>query len=215
MDSQMNAIDLRHASAPRFGAAPRQAAAPRRAALGAGAAPLELGTLDGPEALGPIFVALSGRRLCALGFDVQDGALRRGLARRFGEAAAAAPAPAGPRTEALARVAEALARYFGGDLSALAALETDARGTPFQERVWSALREIPPGETRSYGELARSLGDPRAVRAVGTANGRNPISLVVPCHRVIGKDGALTGYAGGLARKRWLLEHEARHAGRG
>jgi methylated-DNA-[protein]-cysteine S-methyltransferase len=85
-------------------------------------------------------------------------------------------------------------------------------GTRFQDRVWTALAAIPFGETRSYGELAASLGNPRASRAVGAANGRNPLSIVVPCHRVIGSDGSLTGYAGGLAIKRWLLAHENAHA---
>jgi len=82
------------------------------------------------------------------------------------------------------------------------------RGTPFQLAVWEALREIPFGETRSYGQIASRLGQPRAVRAVGAANGRNPIGIIVPCHRVIGASGALVGYAGGLDRKRWLLGHE-------
>ena len=81
-------------------------------------------------------------------------------------------------------------------------------GTPFQRRVWAALQQIPPGETRSYGELAAALGVPGAARAVGSANARNPLSIVVPCHRVVGADGSLTGYAGGEARKRWLLAHE-------
>jgi methylated-DNA-[protein]-cysteine S-methyltransferase len=83
-------------------------------------------------------------------------------------------------------------------------------GTPFQVRVWTALREIPCGETRSYGDIARRIGDPKAVRAVGLANGANPIAVVVPCHRVIGANGSLTGYGGGLPRKRWLLAHESR-----
>jgi methylated-DNA-[protein]-cysteine S-methyltransferase len=82
-------------------------------------------------------------------------------------------------------------------------------GTEFQRRVWTALREIPHGETISYGELARRLGMPGASRAVGLANGRNPIAIVIPCHRVIGADGSLTGYGGGLERKAWLLRHEA------
>ena len=81
-------------------------------------------------------------------------------------------------------------------------------GTPFQQRVWSALREIPFGDTASYGELAARIGQPTASRAVGLANGRNPIAIVVPCHRVIGAAGGLIGYAGGLDRKRWLLDHE-------
>ena len=84
------------------------------------------------------------------------------------------------------------------------------RGTGFQARVWEQLARIPFGETRSYGELARALGRPSAWRAVGAANGKNPISIVVPCHRVIAASGALTGYAGGVAAKRWLLDHERR-----
>jgi O-6-methylguanine DNA methyltransferase len=109
-----------------------------------------------------------------------------------------------------AKLRDALAGYFDGDLRGLAALETDARGPAFQRRVWRMLREVPPGATTSYGALARALGAPNAARAVGAANGANPIALVVPCHRVVGASGALTGYAGGLARKRWLLDHENR-----
>ncbi len=105
-------------------------------------------------------------------------------------------------------VAQALEAYFAGDLAAIGALPWTTAGTPFQRRVWRALTEIPPGETTSYGALAERLGQPTATRAVGLANGANPIAIVVPCHRVIGADGALTGYGGGLARKRWLLEHE-------
>jgi methylated-DNA-[protein]-cysteine S-methyltransferase len=105
-------------------------------------------------------------------------------------------------------VREALERYFAGDLSALDALPTQTHGTPFQREVWAALRTIPPGTTLSYGALARRLGKPNAMRAVGLANGANPIGIVVPCHRVIGANGTLTGYGGGLPRKRWLLAHE-------
>jgi methylated-DNA-[protein]-cysteine S-methyltransferase len=86
------------------------------------------------------------------------------------------------------------------------------QGTPFQHRVWDALVEIPFGVVRSYGQLAQAIGRPTASRAVGAANGRNPIAIIVPCHRVIGANGELTGYAGGLPIKRWLLEHEQRHA---
>lgn len=86
-------------------------------------------------------------------------------------------------------------------------------GTDFQRRVWMALRDIPFAQTVSYGDIAREIGNPKGVRAVGLANGRNPISIIVPCHRVIGQNGSLTGYGGGIERKRWLLEHEARHAG--
>jgi methylated-DNA-[protein]-cysteine S-methyltransferase len=102
-----------------------------------------------------------------------------------------------------------LQEYFAGDRTAFE-LPTAARGNAFQRRVWALLREIPYGETRSYGALARELGDPRLARAVGSANARNPIGIVVPCHRMIGSDGSLTGYAGGLERKRLLLELEAR-----
>jgi methylated-DNA-[protein]-cysteine S-methyltransferase len=98
--------------------------------------------------------------------------------------------------------------YLGGDLDALAPVVVETGGTPFQRSVWTALRDIPPGTTVSYRELARTIGSPAAVRAVGAANGANPISIVIPCHRVIGSDGSLTGYAGGMERKRWLLEHE-------
>ncbi len=106
------------------------------------------------------------------------------------------------------QVKQLLQRYFDGDLGGLAAIECGTAGTPFQRAVWAGLTTIAPGETLSYGALAAKLGWPSAVRAVGTANGANPISVVVPCHRVIGADGSLTGYGGGIERKRWLLAHE-------
>ena len=102
----------------------------------------------------------------------------------------------------------ALERYFAGDLTATDLIETKTGGTDFQRRVWAALREIPAGTTESYGALARRLGAPDASRAVGLANGQNPIAIVVPCHRVIGANGSLTGFGGGLPRKQWLLNHE-------
>ena len=111
--------------------------------------------------------------------------------------------------------AATLARYFDGDIEAIDAIPTKATGSEFQLAVWKALREIPAGTTTSYGAIARKLGKPDAMRAVGLANGANPIAIVVPCHRVIGSDGSLTGYGGGLDRKRWLLAHEDRHAGQG
>src|SRR5690348_3722489 len=101
-----------------------------------------------------------------------------------------------------------LSRYFEGDIACLAPIPWRTAGTLFQRRVWTALTAIAPGTTLSYGALAAGLGRASAIRAVGRANGSNPISVVVPCHRVIGADGMLTGYGGGLARKRWLLEHE-------
>jgi methylated-DNA-[protein]-cysteine S-methyltransferase len=110
-------------------------------------------------------------------------------------------------------LAEAIGRYFAGELTAIDTLPVESSGTAFQLEVWKALREIPCGTTVSYGKLAARLGRPKALRAVGLANGSNPIGVVVPCHRVIGSDGSLTGYGGGIERKRWLLDHESKHAG--
>ena len=106
------------------------------------------------------------------------------------------------------KIVQALNAYFAGDLNALDDLPVKADGTDFQQRVWAQLRKIPCGETISYGELARRIGNPKASRAVGLANGSNPIGIVVPCHRVIGANGKLTGYGSGIERKRWLLQHE-------
>jgi methylated-DNA-[protein]-cysteine S-methyltransferase len=105
-------------------------------------------------------------------------------------------------------LSDAMTRYFAGDLAAIDGIAVQTGGTAFQRTVWSALRKIPCGAPISYGRLAEKIGRPTAVRAVGLANGSNPISIVVPCHRVIGSNGSLTGYGGGLERKRWLLEHE-------
>ena len=102
----------------------------------------------------------------------------------------------------------ALRAYFAGDLLALEALTVDPMGTPFQLRVWNALRSVPAGRTASYSDIANAIGARTATRAVGAANGANPIAIVVPCHRIIGSGGSLVGYGGGLDRKRWLLQHE-------
>jgi len=110
------------------------------------------------------------------------------------------PAPMGMRT--------ALSRYFEGDLGQLASVAWRIAGTPFQQKVWTALAKIPAGTTMSYGAMAARIEMPRAIRAVGHANGSNPISVVLPCHRLIGADGSLVKYGGGLERKRWLLRHE-------
>lgn len=112
-----------------------------------------------------------------------------------------------PADEPFASAAVQLAAYFSGALTEFD-LPLAPRGDVFHQRVWALLREIPYGETRSYGDLARALGDRNLAQAVGTANGRNPIAVVVPCHRVVGSDGSLVGYAGGLARKRYLLALE-------
>jgi methylated-DNA-[protein]-cysteine S-methyltransferase len=111
-------------------------------------------------------------------------------------------------------VHEQLAAYFAGRLQVFDVPLT-SRGTEFQRAVWRALREIPYATTTTYGAIAARLDRPKASRAIGLANGRNPIGIIVPCHRVIGSGGALTGYGGGLSRKRWLLDHERRHAGCG
>lgn len=111
------------------------------------------------------------------------------------------------RDPLLLRAKAELTEYFAGERTAFT-MPLDPEGTPFQKRVWDALRTIPFGETRSYRDIADIIGQPTATRAVGLANGRNPIGIIVPCHRVIGRDGSLTGYAGGLAAKSWLLEHE-------
>ncbi|MFB4300302.1 methylated-DNA--[protein]-cysteine S-methyltransferase [Actinomadura sp. NTSP31] len=115
--------------------------------------------------------------------------------------------PGNPDAAPFAAAAEQLAAYFAGDLTDFD-LPLNLRGTPFQGRVWAALREIPYGETITYGELAVELGKPSASRAVGLANGKNPVGVIVPCHRVVGSTGSLTGYGGGLDRKRYLLDFE-------
>lgn len=122
----------------------------------------------------------------------------------------------GPGSESaiLAQVRRQLAEYFAGTRTTFD-LPLEPRGTEFQRRVWDALRAIPYGTTTSYGAIARRLGDPRATRAVGAANGQNPIPIIVPCHRVVGAKGELTGFGGGIDRKRWLLEHEGALIGLG
>ena len=110
--------------------------------------------------------------------------------------------------QAPAPIRRAFEDYFAGDIRALERVPVATVGTAFQRKVWAALQRIPAGETRSYGQLAAEIGLPKAMRAVGLANGQNPIAIVIPCHRVIGADGSLTGFGGGLPRKRWLLRHE-------
>ena len=114
--------------------------------------------------------------------------------------------PIQPRQRWLAAVARAVDAYFAG--KGAPAVPLDLHGTPFQRAVWQALQALPAGSTSTYGEIAQRIGAPAAVRAAGAAIGRNPVSILVPCHRVLGRDGSLTGYAGGLARKRALLRHE-------
>ena len=152
--------------------------------------------------IGPVHLVSDGRALCALEFGAPDERLLRLLRSRFGDGVTLREArdPLGLTGRARA--------WFEGDLAAFEGIAVDGGGTPFQRRVWAALRRIAPGETTTYGALAGALGVAGAARAVGLACGRNPIAIVVPCHRVVGADGRLTGYAGGLDRKRWLLAHE-------
>jgi methylated-DNA-[protein]-cysteine S-methyltransferase len=139
--------------------------------------------------------------LCALDWEDHEPRLRKLLRQQMGATVLRQePAPHPIRA--------ALRGYFKGDLDCLNSIKWRVAGTPFQRQVWTALRTIAAGTTTSYGALAAQLNMPSAVRAVGHANGANPISVVVPCHRVIGADGSLTGYGGGLERKRWLLQHE-------
>ncbi len=158
--------------------------------------------------IGTVLAVSNGARLCAIYFV--DGAddeekLAGQLARRYGEIAL----EEGPDPQ---DAPDRLRAYFDGDLPAIEGLEVETGGTGFQRSVWQALRDIPAGGTESYGALAARLGQPGASRAVGLANGRNPVSIVLPCHRVIGANGSLTGYGGGIERKRWLLAHESRHS---
>jgi methylated-DNA-[protein]-cysteine S-methyltransferase len=156
--------------------------------------------------IGEILIVADARgALCALEFHDKPERWRKDFKRRFADAAfVEKPNPSG--------LSARLARYFAGDIAALDEIETAAHGTDFQRACWKNLRKIPAGTTTSYGALAKKMGKPAAMRAVGLANGANPIAIVVPCHRVVGSDGSLTGYGGGLERKRWLLNHEARFA---
>jgi O-6-methylguanine DNA methyltransferase len=152
--------------------------------------------------IGTVAIVVDERgALCALDFADCRERMRALLAARYGdEPLVPANDPGGHATR--------LRAYLAGDLGAFAGAQLAPGGTPFQREVWEALRRIPVGRTRSYGEIAASLGRPGAARAVGAANARNPVALAIPCHRVLGAGGALNGYAGGLERKRWLLRHE-------
>jgi methylated-DNA-[protein]-cysteine S-methyltransferase len=146
-------------------------------------------------------VADDAQRLRALDWDDCEARMRDLLRRHYGVVTLR-------NATHSSQAAQALRAYFDGNLQSIDELPTETNGTPFQRTVWAALRRIPAGHTTSYGALAATLGRPKAVRAVGLANGANPIAIVVPCHRLIGADASLTGYGGGLPRKRWLLAHE-------
>ena len=159
---------------------------------------LDYDYLDTP--IGRLLLAADDHGLRCIEFPRADQGVRIGAHWRRGRARLGA---------AIAQ----LEAWFAGDLLAFD-LVLAAEGTPFRKAVWNELVRIPYGETISYGELARRVGDPSASRAVGAANGANPLPIVVPCHRVIGANGKLTGFGGGLPTKQWLLEHERRHAPR-
>jgi len=160
---------------------------------------LELAAIESP--VGPLSIAVHDDRVCALWFGA-SGALAAVLRRWYpDDAPKTVRDPGGAVT--------ALDSYFSGRLDALDGLPVELHGTPFQKRVWERLRSVRAGRTASYAEIAKAIGAPNAVRAVGAANGANPVALIVPCHRIIGSNGDLTGYGGGLDRKRWLLAHEA------
>lgn len=152
-----------------------------------------------------ILVFDAGGVLAGSDYGDHEDRLHRLLSRRMGRhVLRSGPVPSA--------VQAAITAYFSGELTAIDGIPVRLNGTPFQNRAWAALRQIPPGEPATYADQAARIGNPRAARAVGSANHANPYSLIVPCHRVIGASGALTGYAGGLERKRWLLDHERRLA---
>jgi methylated-DNA-[protein]-cysteine S-methyltransferase len=160
---------------------------------------LQLATFVSP--LGPLAIAAHDSRVCLLHFGADDQQVRRTLGRWYpSETIASHPDPGGGSS--------ALRAYFDGDVHALDGVAVEMNGTSFQQQVWSALRSVRAGTTVAYADIARAIKLPSAVRAVGAANGANPVAVIVPCHRIIGSNGSLTGYGGGLDRKRWLLRHE-------
>jgi methylated-DNA-[protein]-cysteine S-methyltransferase len=151
--------------------------------------------------IGTLLLVTDGQSLCALDFADTESRLQQLLAKHY------------PQFNLIEQenpqgFSDCLRAYFRGDWHSLEAIPVRLGGTAFQQQVWSELQAIPVGESRSYGQLAARLGKPGAARAVGLANSLNPVAIVLPCHRVIGASGQLTGYAGGLERKRWLLAHE-------
>lgn len=158
--------------------------------------------------IGVVYVVSDGANVRAVDFEDYEDRLQRLLSRHYGRYTLHAPRE---RSEAVSR----LAQYFVGDLRAIDKIAVATSGTAFQQRVWAALRAIPAGTTVSYGAIAHRIGQPTACRAVGLANGSNPIGIIVPCHRLIGANSTLTGYGGGIERKQWLLRHEGVELGAG
>lgn len=151
--------------------------------------------------IGTIVIVLDGDRMCSLDFEDYSERMMKLLKRRYAEVQLKQVTdPLGFSTR--------IKNYFAGEYESLTAIPVHTGGTPFQQQVWTALREIPAGQTFSYSRLAAGIGRPKAARAVGMAVSLNPVALVLPCHRVVGSNASLTGYAGGIDRKRWLLRHE-------
>jgi methylated-DNA-[protein]-cysteine S-methyltransferase len=160
---------------------------------------IRIATVESP--IGALMLAARAERVCLLHFGDYDASAQHALGRWYpGEPIETHADPAGARA--------CLQAYFSGKLDALDTIPVELNGTPFQKRVWEQLRGIRAGTTAAYTDVARAISAPSAIRAVGAANGANPVAVIVPCHRVIGTNGTLTGYGGGLDRKRWLLEHE-------
>jgi methylated-DNA-[protein]-cysteine S-methyltransferase len=165
--------------------------------------------------LGGIVVAFQDDHVVGLEFADQRERLQRFMRQRFGQRFEEMSLQKAARLSSpMQLVCSRIRAYFNGDINALENISVDLCGTAFQKQVWTQLRRIRPGTTASYGDLACQVRRPQASRAVGAANGANPVALIVPCHRVIGSDGSLTGYAGGIDRKRWLLQHEGAVDGR-
>jgi methylated-DNA-[protein]-cysteine S-methyltransferase len=160
---------------------------------------LQFDRIDSP--IGTILLVVDEKRLCSLDYADYEPRMMTLLQRRYG---AVTVEPVSDPCGFSSRIRA----YLAGDYACLDAIPVSTGGTAFQQQVWLALRSIPPGKTLTYGELAAQLGRPTAYRAVGGTNALNPVAIVLPCHRVIGASSSLTGYAGGLERKRWLLQHE-------
>ncbi len=159
-----------------------------------------------PSPVGPLSLATVDGKLVHLDFDGNEDRMHALQARRFRH-----PQWREQLQSAPSAITEWLEAYFAGELRPLPREQIQLTGTDFQQRVWQGLIDIPAGGHRSYSALAETLGNPKAVRAVARANALNPVAILIPCHRVIGANGTLTGYAGGLERKAWLLDHEAKY----
>jgi methylated-DNA-[protein]-cysteine S-methyltransferase len=151
--------------------------------------------------IGKIVIVVDGDKLCSLDFEDYTERMMRLLTRRYAEFQL-------KQVDGPHHFSTRITSYFAGDYGSLAAIPVHTEGTPFQQQVWTSLREIPVGQTFAYSRIAAMIGRPKAARAVGMTISLNPVAIVLPCHRVVGCNGSLTGYAGGLDRKQWLLRHE-------